>query len=186
MDYDSLNIKLVIGLGNPGKRYAKTFHNAGFLFIDFLRDKFQEKFVEKPEVTSKKEYELTSIPGNDLVMLKPLSYMNNSGQVTNNFLKYNGYNPEEILIAFDDLDIMLGEWKLHKDRFPKSHNGINSIHLSTGRTDYQYLRMGIETRGKKRRLQQSGEDYVLSKIDSKQMESLDAVFEDVYNSLDLV
>ena len=105
--------------------------------------------------------------------------MNNSGQVLAQFLKYHDYKPEEILIVFDDLDIRLGEWKLQHDKYPKNHNGINSIHQSTGQTNYNYLRIGVETRDESRRSQQPGEDYVLSKITKEQQKILQEVFKQI-------
>lgn len=167
--------KLIIGLGNPGKEYAKTFHNMGFMFVDYLKSQIKGT----PQITNKKEYELTVFPDLDLKLLKPLTYMNNSGRVLAEFLKYNEYKPEEILIAFDDLDLQFGQWKLQFDKFPKSHNGIISIQQQTSRTDYNYLRIGIETRNEQRRLQQKGEDYVLSKLTKEQLDILQGVFKEI-------
>ena len=181
MDIKPFNTKLIIGLGNPGKEYSYSFHNAGFMLIDYLRENSKDKF----EIANKKNYELTTFPGKNLKLLKPLTFMNNSGQVIAEFLKYNEYKPEEILIAFDDLDIEFGEYKLQHGKFPKSHNGINSIQNATGETNYLYFRIGIETRDEKRRLQQSGEDYVLSKLSKQQKDVLESVFKKTDSLLEI-
>ncbi|MBN1331883.1 aminoacyl-tRNA hydrolase [Candidatus Dojkabacteria bacterium] len=175
MDYKDFQPKLIVGLGNPGKEYSDTFHNAGFMLIDYLR----QKIGKTSEVINKKEYEMTILQEKGLKLLKPLNYMNNSGPVIAQFLKFNELEPEEILIAFDDLDLEFGEYKIQQGKFPKSHNGINSIHESTGKADYWYLRIGIETRDEKRKQQQKGEDYVLSRMTPNQQKTLQSLFDKI-------
>lgn len=154
------NFKLIIGLGNPGKKYQNTWHNMGFIFLDKLKALIDGPF----NIQNKKEYELTTFTDAGIELLKPLTFMNNSGFVMANFLKQKNYKEDEILIVHDDLDIQFGEFKLQKGRFPKAHNGINSIHETTGKTDFWYLRIGIETRNEMDRARIAGEDYVVQQI----------------------
>ncbi len=162
------DFKLIVGLGNPGQKYRNTPHNAGFLFIDELKNKLEYQFHE----TNKKEYSLTTYPTLDLQLLKPLTYMNNSGQVLARLLKYNEYKAKEILIVHDDLDIDLGKYKLQFSKYPKSHNGIISIHQSTNKTKFWYLRIGIETRSEEDKRKISGEKYVLKKLAKDNLKTL--------------
>lgn len=163
MSSDTPKFELIIGLGNPGKEYNNTWHNMGFQFVDELKDQIKEP----SQAANRKEYEVIEYRTINLTLLKPLKFMNRSGDVVADFLKYTNIQPEEILIVHDDLDINLGEYKLQLDKFPKSHNGIKSIQEKTGVTRYYYLRIGIENRDDELRKRISGEDYVLSKIDKK-------------------
>lgn len=178
---DNFNPKLIIGLGNPGKSYKNTWHNAGFLFLEYLKDALNNT---NATTKNKKEIEITKFE-NGTTLLKPLEYMNNSGETVQSYLKFNKYKPEETLIAFDDLDLEFGNWKLQYNKHPHSHNGVNSIHNSTGSTNYWYLRIGIETRDQKRKLQQSGEDYVLSKLSNEHQEKLKTVFKAITEEINL-
>jgi len=167
------SIKLIIGLGNPGKEYAKTWHNMGFLFIDKCKEKIEYQF----STINKKDYELTTFPSLDLQLLKPLKFMNKSGEVLKSLLKFKEINPDEILIVHDDLDIAFGDYKLQKGKFPKVHNGLKSIQDQTGQTDFYYLRLGIETRNAKKKANIKGEDHVLSRIPKSLNETLEEVFD---------
>jgi len=166
-----LRIKLIIGLGNPGKKYKNTWHNTGFIFLDKLKEKLEYQFHE----VNKKEYELTTFPTLKLKLLKPLTFMNNSGSVVADYLKNSPVEPKNILIVHDDLDLSLGKFKLQFNKFPKVHNGINSIHEKTDRKNYNYLRFGIETRNRLAKLRTSGSDYVLLSMKKGESEQMNDV-----------
>lgn len=178
MSSDTPKFELIIGLGNPGKEYKNTWHNMGFWFIDRAKNQIKESAQE----INRKEYEVTEYRTQNLTLLKPLKFMNRSGDVVADFLKYSNIQPQKILIVHDDLDISLGEYKLQFDKFPKAHNGIKSIQERTGATNYYYLRIGIENRSEELRNKISGEDYLLSKIDKKAQtvinETLDSAIEE--------
>lgn len=170
------NIKLIVGLGNPGKKYANTWHNVGFIFIDTLRNLLEED--SEITIENKKEYELTK---GKISLLKPLTFMNKSGDVLAEFLRFNKYEPDEILIVHDDLDITLGNFKIQQGKYPKQHNGISSIHERTGETNFLYLRIGVETRDKLMQSRISGHNYVLKKLTKEQRENLEKTLQKVYN-----
>ncbi|MBN1915442.1 aminoacyl-tRNA hydrolase [Candidatus Dojkabacteria bacterium] len=173
------NFKIIFGLGNPGTNYSNTRHNAGFFFIDKLKDYLADSYSVTEE--NKKEYSAVTIPNLDLVLVKPLLFMNNSGIVIRDFLKYHNYNPKKVLIAFDDLDIELGEYKIQQDKYPKDHNGINSILEQTGESgrEFFFLRIGINNRGDEQEKKISGIDYVLQKFSKQERQKLEEGFEGI-------
>ncbi len=173
------NFKLIIGLGNPGKLYTNTPHNCGFIFIDKLKITLEYQFNE----INKKEYSLVSYPSLNLQLLKPLTYMNDSGKVLSRLLKYNSYKAEEVLIVHDDLDLNLGKYKLQFNKFPKTHNGILSIHKETGKTKFWYLRLGIETRDTEDKTFLSGKDYVLKNFSKNQQEILEKTIKKIIQEM---
>ncbi|MBN1915596.1 aminoacyl-tRNA hydrolase [Candidatus Dojkabacteria bacterium] len=147
-------MKLIVGLGNPGKEYEKTRHNVGFMFIeDFTRQKDARKKWRK-----KDNYEF--IKFGDLVVCKPLTFMNESGNAVRKIADFYKISPESIVVAHDDLDIPLGNYKLQKDKGPKVHNGIASVENSLETTEFWRLRLGIENREHKI----AGKDYVLNRF----------------------
>lgn len=171
------DLQLIVGLGNPGNEYNNTWHNIGFMFIDYLKNQLQEEFV----IINKKEYELVYYPDLKLNLVKPLKFMNRSGEVISEIIKFKEIQPDQILIAHDDLDLKFGEFKIQQGRYPKSHNGILSIHEKTGETNFHYLRIGIETRTPE--MNMLGEEYVLTRIPEAQKEGPHLLFKRILKDL---
>ena len=126
-------LKLFVFLGNPGKDYINTRHNAGFLFCDYLYPNisWQMKF-----------HSLFSQDGN-IRILKPLTYMNLSGTAVSECASFFKLKAEEILIIHDDLELRLGEARLQKGGGLQGHNGLRSIKERLGTSDFYRLRIGI-------------------------------------------
>ena len=126
-------IKCAVFLGNPGKEYEKTRHNAGFLLCDYLygESSWQSKF------------HAFYITDGDLRILKPLTYMNLSGTSVSECASFFKLKSDEILVIHDDLELPLGEARLQKGGGTKGHNGIKSIRDRLGREDFMRLRIGI-------------------------------------------
>ena len=126
-------IKCAVFLGNPGKEYEKTRHNAGFLLSDYLYggNNWQSKFHA---------FYLTD---GDLRILKPLTYMNLSGTSVSECASFFKLKSDEILVVHDDLELPLGEARLQQGGGTKGHNGIKSIRDRLGREDFMRLRIGI-------------------------------------------
>ena len=170
--------RLIIGLGNPGKEYEKTYHNAGFLFIQYLMDK-------KP---ANSEFRIQNSE-----LLKSDVYMNESGKFVAKILKKHGVKPKEILIVHDDSDIELGKYKVSFGRGSAGHRGIDSIIKSLGTKNFWRLRIGIRRRNtqkdtqnyaeKQRRVisQRKASEIVLKKISKHDLEILEKVFEKIAN-----
>ncbi len=152
-------LRAIIGLGNPGDRYAKTRHNAGFMVIDELARRWQLSF--RP---GKGSYVFAKSPTQDAILMKPTTYMNNSGQAVRHLMDYFKIEAEDCMLVFDDLDIPFPEIRLRKLGGAGTHRGMQSViqHLNT--TEFPRTRMGIGGE-QGRRL---SEDFVLenySKID---------------------
>ena len=131
---------LIVGLGNIGKEYAKTKHNIGFM----LTDKICEKYAF-PDFREKNNYFFTKtkIFGKDVILLKPTTFMNNSGKAVLSFASYNKINPEDIIVIHDDLDLKTGKVKIKKGGSSGGHNGLKSIDKYIG-PEYWRIRIGIE------------------------------------------
>ncbi|MCF7808156.1 MAG: aminoacyl-tRNA hydrolase [Candidatus Marinimicrobia bacterium] len=142
----------IIGLGNPGDRYAKTRHNAGFLVIDELARRWQADF--RP---GKGSYIFAKCNQQDAILMKPTTYMNNSGQAVRHLMDYFKVAEEQSMLVFDDLDIDFPEIRLRKQGGAGTHNGVRSVIQHLGTHDFPRLRMGIGGEQGKR----LAEDFVL-------------------------
>ncbi len=132
-------IKAVVGLGNPGKKYEKTRHNIGFMVADALASALRCKKNIKECCFSI----IYNCKDHDLLIVKPQTYMNNSGVAVKNLIEDYRLKPEEVLVVYDDLDLPLGKIRLRKSGSSGGHRGIQSIieHLKT--QDFPRLKIGI-------------------------------------------
>ena len=140
-------IKLIVGLGNPGIKYAQTRHNAGFGFIDAICDKYG--LVIK---ASKKFYgyaDKVNIAGHNIWLLKPTTFMNHSGRAVASLANFYKISNAEILVAYDELDLPTGTAKLKQGGGHGGHNGLRDIIALTGCNDFYRLRLGIGHPGHK-------------------------------------
>ena len=160
-------MKLIVGLGNPGDEYKNTRHNIGFRYIDLMSKSlnitsFREKFNGL--------YARDKYMGEDIILLKPLSYMNLSGEVVVKFLDYFKIKPEDVLIIHDDLDMPLGRIKLKENGSSGGHNGIKNIILNLNTEKFKRLKIGI---AKNKDIETK--DYVLGHFQKEEIEKLDNI-----------
>jgi len=134
-------IKLVVGLGNPGQQYEKTRHNAGFLFLDSLASERANPWCNKPDFQAL--ITEANVAGQKVLLLKPQTFMNRSGQSVGKVARYYKLMPEEILVVHDELDFEAGVVKLKKDGGHAGHNGLRDIMAHLGAKDFYRLRIGI-------------------------------------------
>lgn len=134
-------IKLIVGLGNPGKNYEKTRHNAGFLFLDSLAKEFG--CVWSSQARFQGLFAEYSVSGDKVMLLKPDTFMNRSGQSVGKIARYYKLFPEEILVVHDELDFNPGVLKLKKDGGHAGHNGLRDIIAHLGSKEFYRLRVGI-------------------------------------------
>lgn len=161
-----MEFKTIIGLGNPGQEYEDTFHSAGRLFVEWMAD-------GKPfEARSGKKFEHFYML--NLNLIKLFAFMNESGEAVKDVLGAYKLKPEDILVAHDDSDIMLGNYKLSFDRGAAGHKGVLSIIQALKTQKFWRLRIGIRVRAG----QKAGE-FVLRKIGRKEREILYSVFQGV-------
>ena len=133
-------INAVVGLGNPGKQYERTRHNAGFRVLDQLAEELSFTFQERKFRAS---WCAGTLGDRKLVLCKPLAYMNRSGEVVAEILGYFGIDASQALVVHDDLDLPLGRLRLVHRGGPGGHRGVSSIidHLKT--RDFPRLKLGI-------------------------------------------
>ena len=165
-------MKLIVGLGNPGKKYYNTRHNIGFMVIDNYcnNEKFSKKFNG--------EYIIKEVNGKKAIFLKPLSYMNLSGTVVSKFKNYFGINNEDIMIIHDDLDLNLGTAKLKYNSSSGGDNGVKSIIECLNSQSFLQYKIGISNDKK-----MDTKDYVLGKLSKRELELLDNKIEE---SVDII
>lgn len=159
--------RLIVGLGNPGPKYAKTRHNIGWIVIDQLAHELGLSF--KPN--SRHEAELAAGPR--VILAKPLTFMNNSGRAVARVARYFAVQPENITIIYDDLDLPLGTIRRRKTGSSGGHNGMKSIIDHLGTQDIARVRIGIG------RNASDASDYVLKPFTKIQLGQLKPVIETV-------
>lgn len=150
-------IRLVVGLGNPGREHAATRHNAGFWFADALAASLSAGFA-----TEARFYGQVAKPAGDLRLLKPSTYMNLSGRSVVALARFFDVAPEEILVVHDELDLLPGEAKMKFGGGIAGHNGLRDIAAQSGTPDFWRLRLGIGHPRDSAIPQQDVADYVLS------------------------
>lgn len=189
-----MKIKLIIGLGNPGKEYAKTYHNVGFLFVDFLSamslrgTKRRSNPINKRVASSRWPSAFAMTPL--LTLLKSNVYMNQSGRFVKNTLKTLRCKPEELLIVHDDSDIKLGEYKISFDRGTAGHKGAESIIEALGTKKIWRLRIGVRKNTKLRELEhesartrEKASEFVLKKISRVNQKIMENIFQEAIRTL---
>ena len=158
--------KLIIGLGNPDKKYENTYHNVGHLFIDYMKKKEEEfGWITKP------------------FALRSKSFMNESGRFVVFELKRTETEPDRLLIVHDDSDLEIGKLKLDFDRGAAGHHGVESIqqHLKTNR--FWRLRIGIRPKQAEGEERMKAEEFVLKKISPADKKILEKVFAEITEKL---
>ena len=140
-------IKLFVGLGNPGAEYEATRHNAGFWWLDAVARELKVNLV--PEKSYWGLAAWTQVQGQTVWLLAPQTFMNLSGKSVGALAKFFKIQPDEILVAHDELDIEPGQAKLKKGGSHAGHNGLKDIHAQLGSADYWRLRIGIGHPGEK-------------------------------------
>jgi len=134
-------IKLFVGLGNPGPEYEATRHNAGFWWLDELARELKVNMVFERSYQARMAR--ASIHGHTIWLLEPQTFMNLSGRSVAALARFYKLQPEEILVAHDELDVVPGQAKLKFGGSHAGHNGLRDIHAQLGTGDYWRLRIGI-------------------------------------------
>ncbi len=164
-------MKVIAGLGNPGKDYVMTRHNVGFMAVD--------KIVEKLNLGISKSkfnavYWETQIDGEKVIILKPMTYMNDSGLAIRDIMNFYKVDPEDLLVIYDDIDIDFSDVRIRKKGSSGTHNGMKSIIYHIVSDEFSRIRIGV---GKKHQGQDLAK-FVLSRFSEEEMV-------DINNSVDL-
>lgn len=172
-------MKLIIGLGNPGKEYEHTRHNIGFRILDAFREKIEHSSWQESSkfnaMISRKEYW-----GEDVMLVKPMTYMNLSGGSVSkivNFYKLSG--SRDILVCYDDKDLIFGKSKSKNDSGSGGHNGIKSIIAALGTQVFSRLKFGVGHEYQKL----ATHDFVLQRFSDEEEEQLPELIEDAIREI---
>lgn len=162
-----MSIRVIAGLGNPGKKYALTRHNLGFMVVEELAKKHGMSFKEEKEFSAKVA---KGILGDQQIhLLMPTTYMNESGRAIRRCLDFYKATPEELVVVADDVSIPYGEIRLRHMGSAGGHNGLKNTELHLGTQHYPRLRMGI---GRPSIEGQPLADYVLGNFTPEELDSL--------------
>lgn len=154
-------MKMIVGLGNPGKQYERTRHNSGFMAVDKVAEKLNLNI-------DKKEFAALTAKNNQVILVKPQTYMNNSGEAVSQIMKYYHIDINDLLIIYDDLDLKYGQLRLRLKGSSGGHNGIKSIINYIHSENFKRIRIGIE----KNPLIETA-DYVLGKVEKDKQQLFD-------------
>ena len=161
-------IRLVAGLGNPGREYARTRHNAGFWFVDELAGSLGAAFASESKFAGE-----VAKSGN-VRFVKPMTYMNLSGRAVAGLARFFSIAPEEILVVHDELDLKPGEAKMKLGGGVAGHNGLRDVHAQLGTLDFWRLRLGIGHPRDSELTQQEVVDYVLKPPPSSELSAIES------------
>lgn len=166
-------MKLIVGLGNPGKTYEKTRHNVGFDFI--------KKYVKtKGEVLKKvKEFNSEIVKIQNNLFIRPLTYMNNSGEAVLKLVNYYKINLDDILVIYDDLDLPFGTFKIKPRGSSGGHKGMSSVITLLNSEAIKRVRVGISKVDKEEVI-----DYVLSRFSKEELKTIDKIYETLTEIID--
>ncbi|MFA5070484.1 MAG: aminoacyl-tRNA hydrolase [Patescibacteria group bacterium] len=156
-------MKLILGLGNPGQKYAKNRHNLGFMAIDALVNNLGLTFKNCKRTLSWRAEGLIS--GQKIMLAKPRTFMNNSGQTAVKFARYYKIKPEDIWVIHDDLDLPLGKIRLRNKGSAGGHQGVASLIEYLKTVNFNRLKIGI---GSNREKNLPAEIYVLQNFTSRE------------------
>ncbi len=163
-------MKLIIGLGNPGKDYEQTRHNMGFMAIDTFAESENVSFKLEPKF--KAEFGTVTINGNKAILIKPMTYMNLSGEAVARVMSFYKISVDDILVISDDLDSTLGRVRLRASGSSGGHNGHKNIALNIGTDNYKRIKIGID-----RSKVIPVIDWVLKKLTNEELEAVKPAFE---------
>jgi PTH1 family peptidyl-tRNA hydrolase len=173
-------IRLIAGLGNPGPDYAATRHNAGFWFVDELAHRLRVSL--SPERSYFGMAARTNVGGRPVWLLEPTTFMNLSGKSVAALARFFKIEPNEILVAHDELDLMPGQVKLKLGGSHAGHNGLKDIHAQLASGDYWRLRIGIGHPGVKSEVI----NYVLKKPSPEHRVEIEKSIEQAMSGIDLL
>lgn len=169
-------MKLIVGLGNPGREYEHTRHNVGFELLDYIAK-------DKGEVISKNKFNGDFVDiivnGERVLLVKPLSYMNLSGGVVRKFMDFYKIGLDDILVVHDDLDMSCGKIKIVYNSSSGGHNGIKDIEKCLGSRGYARLKIGIANNK-----EMDTKDYVLGKFSLEEQHILREDYQKLVHVID--
>ena len=171
---------IIVGLGNFGLEYDKTRHNAGFMAIDRL---VQKNGFDISKVKFKSKTGETLINGKRCLVLKPTTYMNNSGEAVAEAMNFYKIPIENVIVIYDDISLEPGKLRIRRKGSDGGHNGIKSIIALTGSDEFPRIKIGV---GKKPSPKYNLADWVLSKFSEEDKKALEPALENAVDSLNYI
>lgn len=175
-------MKLIIGLGNPGKNHATTRHNAGFLCLDFLQKEWgTDAFHENKKMSA--EISEGQVGKHKVLLVKPTTFMNASGTTVSQLVHFYKLTPEDIVVLHDDLDIAPGTYKATSSSRAAGHNGVSDIIEKLGTQDFYRIRLGIGRPAEVNGACMPSHDFVLQNFSAEEFATLSSLFPEVKDEL---
>lgn len=171
---------LIVGLGNPGTDYENTRHNIGFMTIDTLCEKYK---ISCKKVRFKSLTCDTTISGKRCLIMKPTTFMNNSGQAVTEAMSFYKIPPERTIVVYDDISLEPGKLRIRRKGSDGGHNGIKSIIYLSGKDTFPRIKMGV---GAKPHPNYSLADWVLGHFKKEDGEALTKCFDNAVASIELM
>lgn len=162
---EELGMKMIVGLGNPGMEYVGTRHNVGFEAVDRICEK---NSIDLNKEKMKGAFGQGIIAGEKVIVVKPMTYMNNSGECVGALVNFYKIAPEDIIVIYDDINLDVGQLRIRNKGSAGGHNGIKSIIAHLGSENFPRIRIGV---GMKRQGQDLA-NHVLSKFGKDQLEDI--------------
>ncbi|MCX7614132.1 MAG: aminoacyl-tRNA hydrolase [Clostridiales bacterium] len=157
---------IIAGLGNPGSQYSSSRHNIGFLAMDFISDKLN---LPLKSLKFKSLYTIGQINGTSVLLLKPQTFMNLSGESIRDASKFYKIPPERVIVVFDDMSLPVGRLRIRRDGSDGGHNGIKSIIYQLSSNQFPRIKIGI---GSPNHSDYDTKDWVLGKFSSQELSQL--------------
>jgi len=171
---------IVAGLGNPGREYEKTRHNAGFLALDKICERYSFKI---DRLKFKSLCGDAVVGGKRVLFLKPSTYMNNSGEAIRDAMQFYKVPIQNVLVVFDDISLDVGKMRIRRKGTDGGHNGIKNIIYLTGSDDFPRIKIGV---GQKPHPDFNLADWVLSSFSRDDLKLLDEVFDKTCDAVRLI
>lgn len=171
---------IIVGLGNPGKKYELTRHNAGFLFSDLLADKNGESIskIQFKSVTAN-----ITLGGHRCLLMKPQTFMNNSGEAVKQAAAFYKIPPENIIVVFDDISLPCGKLRIRRKGSDGGHNGIKSIIYHLNSDKFPRIKLGV---GEKPHPEYDLADWVLSSFKKNELDALREAAENACKAVEMM
>ena len=170
---------IVVGLGNPGAQYLHTRHNAGFLAIDYICNKYNARVNKSAHKGLVGE---ATIAGKRVLLVKPQTFMNLSGECVRAVLDFYKISPDNLIIIYDDISLDVGRLRVRRDGSAGGHNGIKSIIQHLGTQNFQRIKIGVGEKPKNWDLA----DYVLSRFSKEDRATVDVAMKNVAHAASLI
>lgn len=171
---------IVVGLGNPGRKYTLTRHNSGFLCVDMLSEKLNFR-VDK--LKFKSLIADTTIGGHRCIVMKPQTYMNNSGEAVRECANFYKIKPENIIVIYDDISLDVGKLRIRRKGTDGGHNGIKNIIYHLNSDQFPRIKLGC---GKKPHPDYDLIDWVVSEFKKDELKALEPALENACKAIELM